>query len=1418
VLTDPDKDYIECLQTLSTLDWRNYLPSVPLPHRETLHWINENEVYNSWLKNTTSCTLHIHGRSGSGVSVLASFLSKLLLTGVPDATIINFSFSAEDDRQNSTHKMFVSLARQLLSHDPSSFAYVRYLYKLIAEELDWKIENIWAFFRSMLTCPRQRTVICIIDGADECDPSQIQYLEDLLALAGSTETNFKIIITSGAIVAVHPLTPSLSIDLDVQAGMRADVERIVASGISALIQRRPAFLDFKEELLRDLLRPGTTILTATLMLKRLEAVQIRSTPVSIRKELESLPCSLPEAYKSLIDSIPPESSSWAWKAISWVLHAFRPLKVNELALALAIERDGGSLPSIEDQVPRDLPRDLKHALGGLIRIQNDEVLLVHKSAKEFLLKGQDGPCHAMDHASIAQACLTYLSNIDPPFTTYGEDGPQICLPPKKHYDLLTYAVQHWPAHYRLAKDKSAVFHSASTFLQDKTLMHMWSELHWCQGNPATRRRFCFNDPLPIAAELGFDDIVDALLKRSPLDNGYRSMALDVAAERGDEGLVAQLLKSQAVVTMALHLAAQNGHLNVVSRLLAAGASQSAWDHTHSTPLHLAARSGYQQVVTKLLRAGSDPNASNTDGSSPLHLAAEFGHVEVILFLLDAGAILGMADKDGSTPLHLATKSGQLSAVKKLLGAKAEVDAVDHSGSTPLHLAVASGQAELVKALLSLHPSLSAVDHQKQTALHLAVLAGDIDVVEQLLDAGSDAKAVDAEGSTPLHMAASGGHLNVVRWFLRAGANPKASDNEGCFPLHLAARNGHLQLVKELLQANQDQGEASNDGSTPMHFAAANGHLGVVKALIDAKMSVTAVDNSGSSPLHLAAREGYSEMVKTLLSAEAASNITDHTNSTPLHLAAQFGHIEAMKALLGARADPEAIDQGQSRPLHLAAQSGHLYAVSILLSMGVDVDGGSDDESSPLHLAAKSGHVEIVKLLLARGADIEAKDDDGYTPLLLAAEEGHLDVVKELLGEKANVKAVNSEKRTALHFAAQYENPDVLAELLEKGANPKSVDSNKHTPLHLAAERGHAKVVKKLLAAEVELDMTDDQGRTALWLAASENHADVVSDLLNAGANGDIVNIFRATPLYVATFYGHVLSVQEILRHKVDIDFVGPGGWTALHAGFSSPELIKLIIGAGGEVDILGGADGTPLWLATIDNNLEAVRTFFELKANPISRGKSGSTPLHFAASSGDTELLQLFLDHIDFSPDVRDDSGYTPLREAIFHNKENTVKMLIDRNDVDINQKDDEGNCLVQLAIEMGHKEITNMLCDKGVDLTGPGHEVMMFASRKGDANGIQALMRRGVDPNKADDHGWTPALLASVLGNQEALDVLLAVPGIIEPSKVHPLRPTSWSNTDHSEPLELDKDCLTVKYITDQDTETLRERISLTLLTILEG
>jgi ankyrin repeat protein len=239
-----------------------------------------------------------------------------------------------------------------------------------------------------------------------------------------------------------------------------------------------------------------------------------------------------------------------------------------------------------------------------------------------------------------------------------------------------------------------------------------------------------------------------------------------------------------------------------------------------------------------------------------------------------------------------------------------------------------------------------------------------------------------------------------------------------------------------------------------------------------------------------------------------------------------------------------------------------------------------------------------------------------------------------------------------------------------------------------------------------------------------------------------------------------------------------------------------------------------LWLAAANNELETTRLLLEHKANPLFPNESGSTPLHSTAASGGVEALQLLLDHVDVNPDVRDNYGYTPLQEAVFNGREGAVKLLIDRGDVDVNQKDNEGKWLLHLAVERGNNEITKMLCDKGIDLTGPGDQVMPLASRLGDTSTIEALMRAGVDPNKTDEHGWTPALLALVHDKKEALDVLLTAPGAIEPSKVNPLRPTLWAETDHSEYLELDEDGLTVKYKADPDSEDLRKRTALALLT----
>ncbi|KAF2869360.1 hypothetical protein BDV95DRAFT_577167 [Massariosphaeria phaeospora] len=78
-------------------------------------------------------------------------------------------------------------------------------------------------------------------------------------------------------------------------------------------------------------------------------------------------------YDQLLQQIPPMYTQWAQKVLSWVLRAFRPLTVAELAIAVALDHDPdvalASISALERQVPQDLEFDLERVFNGLIQVR-----------------------------------------------------------------------------------------------------------------------------------------------------------------------------------------------------------------------------------------------------------------------------------------------------------------------------------------------------------------------------------------------------------------------------------------------------------------------------------------------------------------------------------------------------------------------------------------------------------------------------------------------------------------------------------------------------------------------------------------------------------------------------------------------------------------------------------------------------------------------------------------------------------------------------------------------------------------------------------------------------------------------------------------------------------------------------------------
>ena len=424
------------------------------------------------------------------------------------------------------------------------------------------------------------------------------------------------------------------------------------------------------------------------------------------------------------------------EVLMWVSHAERPLRIDELCHALAVEMGATDL-DLENVPPQDTV--LGSCLGlVVVDKETSTVRLIHYTVQEYL--SQAGVLPGA-HRVLGQTCLTYL-NFDwvknLPTNTVLNPG-DILL------NFLKYSSLHWVGHAKIELSSHAKSlalellnrhgdHISTTLLLDK----IWGY----KPRPSTYHLF---PGLHCASYFGVDEIVAALIEMQGCDINQRDYKgftpLIWAARRGNQGAVMLLLA--------------RGDVN-----------PDKPDSVGRTPLLAASYSGHEGVV-KLLLARDDvnPDKLDNDGRTPLWWASDKGHEGVVGLLLARDDVNpDKPDNGGRTPLWWASGKGHEGVVRLLL-ARDDVnpDKLDGDGQTPLLWASRYGQSGVVRLLLArddINPDKS-----------------------------------DNDGRTPLWWACFYGHEGVVRLlFARDDVNSDELDNDGRTPLRVASVFGHKKIV------------------------------------------------------------------------------------------------------------------------------------------------------------------------------------------------------------------------------------------------------------------------------------------------------------------------------------------------------------------------------------------------------------------------------------------------------------------------------------------------------------------------------------------------------------------------------------------------------------------------------------------------
>lgn len=412
----------------------------------------------------------------------------------------------------------------------------------------------------------------------------------------------------------------------------------------------------------------------------------------------------------------------------------------------------------------------------------------------------------------------------------------------------------------------------------------------------------------------------------------------------------------------------------------------------------------------------------------------------------------------------------------------------------------------------------------------------------------------------------------------------------------------------------------------------------------------------------AAEKGDGPKVRALIQNHADVNAAQVDDTTALHWAVRNDDLETVKSLLAAGANASATNRYGVPPLNLACINGDESIVRALLEAGADANTTLRGGESVLMTAARTGRVGPVKALLERGAKVDAPDRKDQTALMWAAAEGQAEVVDLLIDSGADVHHRLRSGFTAFLFAARNGRIDVVKTLLKHGVDPNEAIETKH---------GGGRAPRN--------------GTSALILAVENGHFELAMDLVKAGADpNDERSGF--TPLHVITW------VRKPDRGD-DLSGQPPPDTTG---NLTSTDFVRQLVAAGADINArlargdsgrgkLSMVGATPFLLASKTADVELMKLFVELGADPKIPNANGSTPLMAAAGLGCLAPIEVagteaecvdavtYLMSLGADVNVVDKNGETAMHGAAYKSLPKMVQLLADHGArIDIWQQKDK--------------------------------------------------------------------------------------------------------------------------------------------------
>ncbi|KFY89741.1 hypothetical protein V500_05530 [Pseudogymnoascus sp. VKM F-4518 (FW-2643)] len=376
------------LDWISSTDFPSKLSDIiTMRQAGTGQWFLESPEFNNWLSGPEK-TLFCPGIPGAGKTIISGTVVDHLHATIHNQSIgVAYIFcNYKVQSVQNTLSLLSAILKQLVQAQPSAAEAANSLYELHSSRGTMAtVDEILNTLR--ITLKSFSTVYIVVDALDECSDEHrtpLRLLEKLRDL--QNEGDIRLMVTSRFIPDIQEVFKSAP-KLEVRASPQ-DVTKFVKGQIPRLnkcVQRDNELQgEIEEQIVKavdgmfllarlhvDSLLDKTTKSKVRLMLKRLSSGE------------EALDKAYDDAIKR-IDSQPEGCSTLAKRVLTWISYAERPLTIEELRHALAVEPGDTNLDTdnFEDM------EDIVSFCAGLVTVDDKSniIRLIHYTTQEYFLQ------------------------------------------------------------------------------------------------------------------------------------------------------------------------------------------------------------------------------------------------------------------------------------------------------------------------------------------------------------------------------------------------------------------------------------------------------------------------------------------------------------------------------------------------------------------------------------------------------------------------------------------------------------------------------------------------------------------------------------------------------------------------------------------------------------------------------------------------------------------------------------------------------------------------------------------------------------------------------------------------------------------------------------------------------------------------